>query len=113
MGTWGAFSSISSPAYKTQVDHLLGVLLKARPFLTGTDDDDTSTTSDDEEDPEEYREALGTRPPLPEEDLDMTTFRPLIELFCCCTSEDPTERPSAEQVVDALRPHVLAAKIEM
>lgn len=70
-----------------------------------TDSDDSSLSTDDEpEDTEEYLAALGTRPPLPEKDFD-ESFAPLIELFVCCTMEDPKSRPNAAQIVQALKLH--------
>ncbi len=48
-----------------------------------------------------YRDALGTRPPLPNINLG-PEYQPLIELFCACTDEDPKKRPSAKIAVKAL-----------
>ena len=68
------------------------------------------STDEEEEDSEEYLAALGTRPPLPEENYD-ASFAPLIELFVCCTHEDPKSRPSAAQIIQALQPYALAENI--
>ena len=73
-------------------------------------------TSDDDEDDgacdtEEYLAALGTRPPLPAKFQTANSMNPVIELFHCCTSEDPKERPSAKDIVAALKPEILANNI--
>lgn len=60
------------------------------------DDDETSF------DESEYEAALGTRPPLPKENLG-PEYQSLIELFCACTDEDPTKRPSAKMALAALK----------
>ncbi|XP_030837653.1 lymphokine-activated killer T-cell-originated protein kinase-like [Strongylocentrotus purpuratus] len=59
------------------------------------DDDETSF------DESEFEAALGTRPPLPKENLG-PAYQFLIELFCACTIEDPTQRPSAKMTLAAL-----------
>ncbi|XP_041482629.1 lymphokine-activated killer T-cell-originated protein kinase-like [Lytechinus variegatus] len=59
------------------------------------DDDETSF------DESEFEAALGTRPPLPKENLG-PEFQSLIELFCACTDEDPAKRPSAKMALSAL-----------
>jgi PDZ-binding kinase len=48
-----------------------------------------------------YYERLGTRPWL---DVDVlgAAYRRMVELFCLCTEQDPTHRPSAAQIVQAL-----------
>lgn len=79
----------------------------------------TGMTSDDEEDDgacdtEEYLAALGTRPPLPAKfDAADSVMSPVIQLFCCCTSEDPKERPSAKDIVAALQPEIIAKNIQI
>ncbi|XP_022095137.1 lymphokine-activated killer T-cell-originated protein kinase homolog [Acanthaster planci] len=50
---------------------------------------------------EQYQAALGTRPPLPNFPLG-PTYKPLVSLFCACTEELPTKRPSASLIVEAL-----------
>ncbi|KAK4322128.1 hypothetical protein Pmani_007106 [Petrolisthes manimaculis] len=47
---------------------------------------------------EEYRKALGTRPPLPDTHLG-TEYFPVLEIFNACTEMDPKKRPSARQVL--------------
>ncbi|XP_072180280.1 lymphokine-activated killer T-cell-originated protein kinase-like [Diadema setosum] len=67
-------------------------------------DGDTDGDYDDDEtsfDESEYEAALGTRPPLPKENLG-PEYQALIELFCACTHEDPSKRPSAKMAVAAL-----------
>ena len=66
--------------------------------------DDTDDDYDDDEtsfDESEYEAALGTRPPLPKENLG-PEYQPLIELFCACTDEDPVKRPSVKMAIAAL-----------
>lgn len=64
-------------------------------------------------DTEEYLAALGTRPPLPAKfQTADCLMSPLIQLFGCCTSEDPKDRPSAKDIVLALKPEVMASNIQ-
>ncbi|XP_023570398.1 lymphokine-activated killer T-cell-originated protein kinase [Octodon degus] len=66
------------------------------------DDGDEDTTFDESEfDDEAYYEALGTRPPINMGELD-ESYQKAIELFSVCTNEDPTARPSAAHIVEAL-----------
>ena len=62
-------------------------------------------------DTEKYLAALGTRPPLPAKFENANSMLPVIELFHCCTFEDPKERPSAKDIVAALKPEILANDI--
>lgn len=86
-------------------------------FISDSDEEtDTGLTSNDEEDDgacdtEEYLAALGTRPPLPAKFENANSMLPVIELFHCCTFEDPKERPSAKDIVAALKPEILANDI--
>ncbi|XP_072217910.1 lymphokine-activated killer T-cell-originated protein kinase homolog [Leuresthes tenuis] len=78
----------------------------AMPHLEMLEDDD-----DDEEDEEDsmeksfdedaYYERLGTRPELDAESLG-SSYRRVVELFYLCTEEEPKNRPSAAQIVQAL-----------
>ena len=52
-------------------------------------------------DEEAYYAALGTRPALNMDELDQS-YQHMIDLFSVCTSEDPTTRPSATAIVEAL-----------
>ncbi|KAM4771262.1 lymphokine-activated killer T-cell-originated protein kinase [Rhinophrynus dorsalis] len=63
--------------------------------------EDEDSFEEDDFDEDAYYEALGTRPPLNMEELD-ASYQKVIELFYVCTSEDPKERPSAAQIVEAL-----------
>ncbi|XP_030200781.1 lymphokine-activated killer T-cell-originated protein kinase homolog [Gadus morhua] len=71
------------------------------------DEEEEEDTGDDGESEEEsfdmdsYYERLGTRPWL---DVDVlgAAYRRMVELFCLCTEQDPTHRPSAAQIVQAL-----------
>ena len=75
--------------------------------LSGEGDDGSCDTA-------EYLAALGTRPPLPERFQSLDCLRsPLIQLFCCCTSENSEERPSAKDIVLALQPEILENDIEI
>lgn len=60
-------------------------------------DDDSFDEDDFDEDA--YYERLGTRPPL---DSLGSAYQRMVELFCLCTEEDPSKRPSAAQIVQAL-----------
>ena len=89
-------------------------------FFSDSDEEgDTGLASDDEEDDggcdtEEYLAALGTRPPLPAKFQNAESLMsPVIQLFCCCTSEDPKERPSAKDIVAALKPEITAKNIHI
>ncbi|XP_070539367.1 lymphokine-activated killer T-cell-originated protein kinase-like [Ptychodera flava] len=67
---------------------------------------DYSGESFDESFAEEmYNAALGTRPPIPNEDELLTNrvYHQLIELFYVCTNEKPEQRPSAAAVIQALK----------
>ncbi|XP_063771093.1 lymphokine-activated killer T-cell-originated protein kinase isoform X2 [Pseudophryne corroboree] len=65
------------------------------------EDDEDDSFEEDDFDEDAYFEALGTRPPLNMDELD-ESYLQVIELFFMCTSEDPKERPSASQIVEAL-----------
>ncbi|KAM5165013.1 lymphokine-activated killer T-cell-originated protein kinase [Mantella aurantiaca] len=65
------------------------------------EDDEEESFNESDFDEDAYYEALGTRPALNVEELDQS-YQKVIELFCMCTSEDPKERPSAAQIVEAL-----------
>ncbi|KAM9316356.1 lymphokine-activated killer T-cell-originated protein kinase [Gastrophryne carolinensis] len=67
----------------------------------GDEDDEEDSFDEDDFDEDAYYEALGTRPPLNMEELD-DSYQKVIELFYVCTSEDPKERPSAAQILEAL-----------
>lgn len=67
--------------------------------LTGTSYDSFCV-----EDNEEYLNALGTRPPLPDTFVMTDDFMPVLALFHCCTDEEPCNRPSASAIVDSLEP---------
>lgn len=56
---------------------------------------------EDDFDEDAYYEVLGTRPALNMDKLD-ESYQKAIELFFVCTSENPKERPSAAQIVEAL-----------
>ena len=62
------------------------------------DDDDDNDESLDEE---AFREALGTRPPLPDFEFDQS-YRTVLEIFFAATHEDPTKRPSARDILEML-----------
>jgi len=88
-------------------------------FPDSDSEGNTELTSDDEEDDgdcdtEEYLAALGTRPPLPAKFRTADSMMsPVIQLFCCCTSEDPKERPSAKDIVAALQPEIIAKNVQI
>ncbi|KAL9951446.1 hypothetical protein ACROYT_G044107 [Oculina patagonica] len=107
-------------AYGLLIWEMLALNVPHVDLLAASDDEgDTGMTSEDEEDAgacdtEEYLAALGTRPPLPAkyQSADWMTS-PVIQLFCCCTSEDPKERPSAKDIVAALKPEVMAKNVQI
>jgi PDZ-binding kinase len=68
-----------------------------------TDDLDSSADSGDESfDDSDFRNALGTRPPLPDLlDLD-NTYAKVLEVFFATTMEDPELRPSAREIISIL-----------
>ncbi|XP_072263302.1 lymphokine-activated killer T-cell-originated protein kinase [Pyxicephalus adspersus] len=72
------------------------------PHLNLPEDGGEEDTFEEEDfDEDAYYEALGTRPALNMEELD-DSYHKVIELFYLCTSEDPKERPSSAQIVEAL-----------
>lgn len=67
-------------------------------------DEESGDGTEDEEgswDEDAYYEKLGTRPPVDMDTLG-ASYRRMVELFCLCTEEDPNQRPSAAQIVQAL-----------
>ena len=62
------------------------------------DDDDDNDESLDEE---VFREALGTRPPLPDFEFDQS-YSKVLEIFFAATHEDPDKRPSAGEILEML-----------
>jgi len=58
------------------------------------EDEDTSICE------EEFRAALGTRPPLPDTvELDLS-YRKVLDIFFSTTTEEPNLRPSAREILD-------------
>ena len=54
---------------------------------------------------DEYEDALGSRPDLPEGlegVLSDPAYRRVLAVFYACTEEDPHKRPSAKEVIEAL-----------
>lgn len=104
-------------AYGLLIWEMLALNVPHVDLLADSDEEtDTGLTSDDEEDDgacdtEEYLAALGTRPPLPAKFENANSMLPVVELFHCCTFEDPKERPSAKDIVAALKPEILANDI--
>ena len=66
--------------------------------------DTTQTANSFVEDNEEYLNALGTRPPIPNDFIMKDEFMPVVALFHCCTDEDPKNRPSAAIIIASLKP---------
>ncbi|XP_023331047.1 lymphokine-activated killer T-cell-originated protein kinase [Eurytemora carolleeae] len=68
-----------------------------------TENLDSSVDSADESfDDSAFREALGTRPPLPDHlDLD-NSYAKVLEVFFAATMEDPRLRPSARDIINIL-----------
>ncbi|XP_076873949.1 lymphokine-activated killer T-cell-originated protein kinase homolog isoform X2 [Brachyhypopomus gauderio] len=70
------------------------------PHLEMLDCEDDSF-DEDNFDEDAYYEKLGTRPPLDTASLS-GEYQRMVELFCLCTEEDPSRRPSATHIVQAL-----------
>ncbi|XP_062857093.1 lymphokine-activated killer T-cell-originated protein kinase homolog [Trichomycterus rosablanca] len=68
---------------------------------TEGDDDDDDSFDEDDFDEDAYYERLGTRPPLDAATLG-SSYQQMVELFCLCTEEDFSKRPSAAHIVQAL-----------
>ncbi|XP_006824261.1 lymphokine-activated killer T-cell-originated protein kinase homolog [Saccoglossus kowalevskii] len=68
-------------------------------YSTNDDSQDSSYNED------LFNEALGSRPPLPDEEklLKEPNYQPLIQLFHTCTEENPKKRPSVSQALEALK----------
>jgi len=64
-----------------------------------TEDDDDDDASIDEE---AFREALGTRPPLPDSFNFDSSYRTVLEIFFAATNEDPEQRPTAREILEML-----------
>jgi len=65
-------------------------------------DDEDDDAGDESINEEEFRAALGTRPPLPDHlELD-SSYRRILEIFFAATNEDPKQRPSAKEILDLL-----------
>ena len=72
-------------------------------FADDDDDDDDDDDPDESINDEEFRAALGTRPPLPD-DLQLdSAYSKILEIFFAATNEDPKERPSATDILDILK----------
>ncbi|KAM4521432.1 lymphokine-activated killer T-cell-originated protein kinase homolog [Odontesthes bonariensis] len=67
----------------------------------GDDDDDEEDSMEEFFNDDAYYECLGTRPELDAESLG-SSYRRVVELFYLCTEEEPKNRPSAAQIVQAL-----------
>jgi len=68
-------------------------------LMVGDEEDDDEDTSMCEE---EFRAALGTRPPLPDTvEIDLS-YRKVLDIFFAATTEDPSLRPSARQILDLM-----------
>ena len=67
------------------------------------DDDDDSADSDESLDEEAFREALGTRPPLPDKFQFDSSYRTVLEVFFAATHEDPKLRPTAKEILEMLK----------
>ena len=64
--------------------------------------DDSDDDTDESLDEEAFREALGTRPPLPDSfDFD-ASYRVVLEIFFAATNEDASKRPSAKEILEML-----------
>ena len=66
------------------------------------DSEDEDGDSDGEIDEEAFRQALGTRPPLPDSYQFDPSYRAVLEIFFAATNEDAAQRPSARDILDML-----------
>jgi len=111
MGTeaWSAIEVIKEETITTKADIFsFGLVIYEMMALHGPHMDKLGSEDSEEEkdesmeDDEEFREALGTRPPLPEDvDLD-DSYRSVLEIFFACTNQDPVRRPSAKEILKLL-----------
>jgi len=67
--------------------------------LSTEEEDDDDDASIDEE---AFREALGTRPPLPDKFNFDSSYRTVLEIFFAATNEVPEQRPSAKDILEML-----------
>jgi len=51
---------------------------------------------------ERLAERIGTRPSLPDIEFD-ESYNKILEIFYCCTEEDPSKRPTAKHITDLLQ----------
>ncbi|KAM4632674.1 lymphokine-activated killer T-cell-originated protein kinase homolog isoform 2-T2 [Polymixia lowei] len=79
----------------------------AMPHLEMLENEEDEST-EDSFDEDAYYEKLGTRPALDTELLG-ANYQRMVELFCLCTEEEPSQRPSAAQIVQALESNTAAA----
>ncbi|KAL4649160.1 lymphokine-activated killer T-cell-originated protein kinase isoform X1 [Arapaima gigas] len=70
-------------------------------------EDEELSFNEEDFDEDAYYERLGTRPALDVDSLGRE-YQRMVELFCLCTSEDPAQRPSAAQIVQALESNMAA-----
>jgi len=105
---WSAIEVIQEETITTKADIFsFGLVIYEMMALHGPHMDKLGEEDEEEEkeesmDTDEFREALGTRPPLPEDvDLD-DSYRTVLEIFFACTNEDPTRRPSAKEILQLL-----------
>ena len=68
-------------------------------LVLGDDDDEDADVSIDDE---EFRAALGSRPPLPDDLKLDSSYSKILEIFFAATNEDPKQRPSASEILDLL-----------
>jgi len=66
------------------------------------DSEDEENDNDESLDEEAFREALGSRPPLPDNFQFDQSYRTVLEIFFATTNEDATQRPSAREILKML-----------
>ncbi|XP_055912976.1 lymphokine-activated killer T-cell-originated protein kinase [Eupeodes corollae] len=57
-----------------------------------------------------FERACGTRPPLPQAFQLTTEYNTVVELFYCCTNEEPEDRPTAKAIGASLEKNELLGK---
>jgi len=110
---WSAKEVIEEETITTKTDiYALGctiyeMLSLETPHFNKMGDLETDDGNDSIDDAE-YQQALGTRPDLPDyldDFLQDDAYEKILGIFCACTSEEPSKRPSAKDILEILDSH--------